>query len=361
MVVVASPAPSTLVSIPVVSLPSPELDNRDVLVAIPAFNEGRFIGSLVHEVVLQGFQCLVVDDGSSDRTSAIAAAAGATVERHERNRGKAAALNTAFEFARRTDVSTLVVMDGDWQHDPHEITELVAPIQAGQADIVSGSRFLPMARGRVPAVRRIGMRALTVTSSIASGKTMTDSLSGFRAFGRLAIDALRFKSEGFSVEFEMQFMAREDGLTVTEVPITALYDEPDRRNMFLYGLRLVDGLIQLTARFRPWLLFGLPSVVALLVGIGLGVAAVDTYQRTSHFAVGTMLLTGGLVIVGSIGLFAAILLQVVRGLFLDLEGQIRALAAAPTRGLSIQTMTRQVHRGRAAEQPLGTREDHPLS
>ena len=102
-------------------------------------------------------------------------------------------------------------------------------------------------------------------------------------------------------------------------------------------------------------------MVALLVGIGLGVAAVDTYQRTSHFAVGTMLLTGGLVIVGSIGLFAAILLQVVRGLFLDLEGQIRALAAAPTRGLSIQARTRQVHRGRAGEQPLGTREDHPLS
>jgi glycosyltransferase involved in cell wall biosynthesis len=331
MVVAVSPAQPALVAIPVVAFPSPEPDGRDVLVAIPAFNEGRFIGSLVHEVVLQGFQCLVIDDGSSDRTSAIASAAGAMVERHERNRGKAAALNTAFEFARRTSVSTLVVMDGDWQHDPHEISDLIAPIRTGQADIVSGSRFLPTARGHVPVVRRIGMRALTIGSSIASGQTMTDSLSGFRAFGRPAVDALRFKSDGFSVEFEMQFMARGDGLTLIEVPITARYDEPARRNVFLYGVHLVDGLIQLAARFRPWLVFGLPSMVTLLVGIGLGIVVVDTYQRSSQFAAGYALLTVLLIILGSIGLFAAILLHVLRDIFLDLEGQLRALAAT-TRG-----------------------------
>jgi glycosyltransferase involved in cell wall biosynthesis len=359
MVVVASPATPTLVAIPVVALPSPDPDISDVLVAIPAYNEGRFIGSLVHEVVLQGFPCLVIDDGSSDRTTAIASAAGAMVERHERNKGKAAALNTAFEFARRTNVSTLVVMDGDWQHDPHEIADLLGPIQAGKADIVSGSRFLSTARGRVPAVRRVGMQALTIGSSIASGQSMTDSLSGFRAFGRDAIEALRFKSQGFSVEFEMQFMAREDGLKIMELPITARYDEPAPRNVFVYGLRLVDGLIQLTARFRPWLFFGLPSVIALLIGIGLGAAVIATYQRTAELAVGDMLLMGLLTILGAIGIFTAILLQVLRGLFLDLEGQIKALATL-TRGQPTLAKTRQAYRRGTAESALGSQEGHPL-
>ena len=275
------------------------------------------------------------------------------------NRGKAAALNTAFEFARRTSVSTLVVMDGDWQHDPQEISTLIAPIRAGEADIVSGSRFLPTAHGHVPVVRRIGMRALTIGGSIASGQTMTDSLSGFRAFGPRAVDELRFKSDGFSVEFEMQFMARGDGLTLIEVPITARYDDPARRNVFLYGAHLVDGLIHLAARFRPWLVFGLPSMVALLVGIGLGIVVVDSYQRSSPLPAGYTILAMLLIILGSIGLFAGVLLQVVRGIFLDLEGQLRALEAT-TKGLPIPARTRQTHRGRATERSLGTRPGRPL-
>jgi glycosyltransferase involved in cell wall biosynthesis len=356
MVVAASPAPAALGAIPVITRSTRDPDLTDVLVAIPAFNESRFIGSLVHEVVLQGFPCVVIDDGSSDRTSAIAAAAGAMVERHERNRGKAAALNTALEFARRTDVTTLVVMDGDWQHDPHEIAELIAPIQAGQADIVSGSRFLADARGRVPIVRRIGMRALTIGSSIASGQGMTDALSGFRAFGRQAIDMLRFRSDGFSVEFEMQFMAREDGLTLMEVPITARYDDAARRNVLLYGMHLVEGLLQLTARFRPWLFFGLPSFVALLAGIGLGAVVINTYQRTSQLTLGYLLLTCLLLILGSVGLFASIVLNVVRGLFLDLDSQMRSLAATTTKGSANPRHDPADRRGLAADRPLHSSE-----
>src|SRR5437870_10064708 len=159
--------------------------HRDgVLVAIPALNEERFIGSVVHEVRLLGYECLVIDDGSVERTSAIAAAAGATVERRDVNGGKASAVNIAFEIARERDVAILVVMDGDWQHDPHEIRDLVEPIRRGEADIVSGSRFMAAARGRVPGVRAVGMKGLTLGTSLISGQPMTDSLSGFRAFGR---------------------------------------------------------------------------------------------------------------------------------------------------------------------------------
>jgi len=302
-----------------------------VLVAIPALNEERFIGSVVHEVRLLGYECLVIDDGSVDRTSAIAAAAGATVERRDVNGGKASAVNIAFEIARERDVAILVVMDGDWQHDPHEIRDLVEPIRRGEADIVSGSRFMAAARGRVPGVRAVGMKGLTLGTSLISGQPMTDSLSGFRAFGRTAIEQFAFKSHGFSVEFEMQFMARSMGLRQTEVPITARYFDPAKRNVVAYGVNVLDGLIRLAARFRPLLFFGVPSLVTLLIGTALGVSVVNTYQETRQLAAGFALLTVLLIILGSIGLFTSILLHVLRGIFLDLERQLKALAVSSER------------------------------
>lgn len=319
--------------VPVFAVPPREDPDEKILVAIPALNEERFIGSVVHEVMLQGFRCLVVDDGSSDRTSAIAMAAGATVERHEQNRGKAAALNTAFEIARRTGVTTLVVMDGDWQHDPREIRNILEPILAGQADITCGSRFLRSARGHVPIARGIGMRALTLGSSVASGQRMTDTFSGFRGFSRTAIEVLRFKSHGFSVELEMQFMAPARELRQLEVPITARYDDAPRRNVIRYGLNAVDSLLRLVARFRPLLFFGVPSVLALIIGPLVGLVVINTYEQGSNAGGALVLLTLILIMLGSVGLFAAVVLHVVRAVFLDLEGQLNSLllqTGAPT-------------------------------
>ncbi len=300
----------------------------DVLVAVPALNEERFIGSVVHAVLLEGFRCLVIDDGSSDRTAAIASAAGAMVERHDRNLGKAEALNSAFEFARRRGVSVLVAMDGDAQHDPRQIKALVRPIQAGEADIVSGSRFIGGGRDGIPRVRRLGMQAFTATSNMVSGALVTDTLSGFRAFSRSAIEGLRFKSNRFSVEFEIQFLAQNGGLRQVEVPITASYADPPKRNVVGYGLHLVDGLIRLVGRYRPLLFFGLPGILSLLVGIAMGATVIDIYQRSLVLAGGLALLAALMVILGSIGVFAAVLLHVLRGMFLELEADIHALPEA---------------------------------
>lgn len=302
-----------------------------MLVAIPALNEERFIGSLVHEVLLAGFSCLVIDDGSTDHTPDIAAAAGAMVERHGQNRGKAAALNTAFDVARNGGgYEVLVAMDGDWQHDPREIDDLIEPIRAGRADIVSGSRFIEGARGRIPSVRKMGQRIVTRTSNAVSGTLMTDTLSGFRAFSRHAIDGLHFKSAGFSVEMEMQFMAQAQGLRQLEIPITARYDDPPKRNIIGYGMVVIDGLLRLTARYRPLLFFGVPSMTLLVAGVLFGALVIDIYDRVRIVAAGYALLTVLLIVLGAIGLFAAILLHVLRGIFLDLEGEIRQIARTPS-------------------------------
>src|SRR5690348_9785191 len=106
-----------------------------VLVAIPAHNEDRYIGSLVLKLRGQGYAVLVVDDGSTDATAAVAGAAGADVVRHATNRGKAAAIRTAFGRARRAPIGALVLLDGDSQHDPADVQAVADPILRGEADM----------------------------------------------------------------------------------------------------------------------------------------------------------------------------------------------------------------------------------
>src|ERR1043166_548687 len=96
----------------------PEPLGQRILVAIPAYNEDRYIGSLVLKLRSQSREVLVIDDGSSDATAEIAEAAGASVIRHPHNMGKTAAVETAFEQARHMGADALVLLDGDSQHDP---------------------------------------------------------------------------------------------------------------------------------------------------------------------------------------------------------------------------------------------------
>src|SRR5215212_6823113 len=225
----------------------------NALVAIPAYNEERFIGSVVLRAGLLGFDVLVVDDGSADRTAQIARCAGAIVEVHAENRGKSAALNTAFRLARERGVSILVVMDGDAQHDADEIARFLTPVREGLADIVVGSRFLAASGGQIPGMRRLGQRAMTTMTNVASGISVSDSQSGFRGFSAQAIETLVFGSSGFSVEVEMQFQARDHGLTVTEVPISANYYDPPKRNVVSHGMQVLDGILRLVGQRRPLL------------------------------------------------------------------------------------------------------------
>src|SRR5437868_2776654 len=200
-----------------------------VLVAIPAHNEDRYIGSVVLKLRAAGYQVLVVDDGSTDRTVDIAAAAGALIVQHIDNQGKAAAVRSAFEKARQLHVDALVLLDGDSQHDPFEVEQVVAPVLAGRADMVVGSRFAGV-ESRIPRWRRVGQHTLTLATNLGSGVPVSDSQSGFRAFSRKAVEGIRLKHVGFSVESEMQFEAKALSLAVEEVPITVNYQIAVKRN-----------------------------------------------------------------------------------------------------------------------------------
>jgi glycosyltransferase involved in cell wall biosynthesis len=299
---------------------SRERSTPPIVAVIPAHDEDRFIGSVVLKVRQCVDSVIVVDDGSRDATAQVAEAAGAIVLRHELNQGKGAALNTGFAYARTMAPLVVVVLDADGQHDARDIPAVILPIQEGEADMAVGSRFMGR-RSRIPFWRVLGMRGLNLASNVGSGLALSDSQTGFRAFSRAALEAITFRSQGFSVESEMQFLARQLDLRIVEVPIAVGYDDKAKRNPVRHGLEVLNGILQLIGQHRPLLFFGVPGMGALLLGLWWGYRVITIYRATLQLAVGSALIAVLLCVVGMVGLSTGVILHSLRGLLLDLLGQ----------------------------------------
>ena len=294
-----------------------ELSRHRVVVVIPAFNEDRFIGSVVIKVLKHPVTVIVVDDGSQDDTAAVAGAAGATVIRHDENLGKGAALNTGLGEARKQDPGAVVLLDADGQHIPEELGQLLSPILENKADLVLGSRYI---RGVsvVPRHRIWGHWAFNWITRLGSGIGSTDSQSGFRALSPRALQVLSFSSRGFSVESEMQYIIREHDLRLVEVPITIQYVEKPKRNVIQHGLLVLNGILRLTGQYRPLLFFGVPGFFLLLAGFIWGWRVVDIYRHFQNLAVGYTMISLLLTIIGMVTLTTGIILHSMRGLLTEL-------------------------------------------
>jgi glycosyltransferase involved in cell wall biosynthesis len=291
----------------------PEGAAHRVVVAIPAYNEDRYIGSLVLKLGKRAREVLVIDDGSTDATAEVAEAAGATVVRHPRNLGKTAAVQTAFDQARRLHADVLVLLDGDSQHDPAQIDVLIDPILERGADMVVGTRFGAI-RSSIPRWRVAGQHALTIATNFGSGLHLSDTESGFRAFSRRAIDQMHFNARGFGLEPATQFQAKAHGWKVVEVPISVHYQIPVKRNPVWHGIGQLDAILRLIGEHRPLLFFGVPGLLILLAGLMLGFQVVRIYDATQQLAIGYSLITVLLVIVGVLAVFVGIMLHAIRGI-----------------------------------------------
>lgn len=290
----------------------PETAFHPTIAVIAAYNEDRFIGSVVLKSRRHVDRVIVVDDGSTDDTARIAEAAGADVIRHTHNHGKARAINTGLERARELDAAVVILIDADGQHNPAEIPALIAPVQDQKADIVVGSRFLGV-RSRIPRWRIVGQHALTLATNMASGVPLTDSQSGFRALSRKALHALAFRPNGgFSIESEMQFLVQKHRLAIEEVPVRMTYEEGAKRNPFTHGFQVLNGIIALVSQHRPLFFFGIPGLVILAAGLILGIIVVDRYNTYQSLAVGYALISILLDIIGIQTLFTGIVLHSIR-------------------------------------------------
>lgn len=239
-----------------------------IIAAIPAFNEEKLISEVVRRARKYVDWVIVVDDGSTDRTAAVAGEAGAGIIRHKLNRGKGCAVNTAFSVARHLDADILVLLDGDLQHDPDEIPLLVEALQRERADIIVGSRFLN--GNKIPKYRRLGQEVLNIATNLGSGVKLSDTQCGFRAFSRKAINSMSFAETGLAVESEMQFLAQEKGLIIAEVPITTNYSNGVKRNPVTHGFGVLFRVLRLICRKKPLLVYGsVAFMVCILILISL--------------------------------------------------------------------------------------------
>lgn len=193
-----------------------ESKGRPVISAvIPAFNEEKTIGDIVLRALYHVDEVIVVDDGSSDDTSSIAAGAGAKVVRNELNRGILAALREGFEAVEGEIVVTL---DADGQHDPDEIPLLLEPILRNEADLVIGRR---------PVLPYFSERTITALTSLKV--YVHDASSGFRAVRRAIIEKMRLHGTCTCGTFILE--ARSYGARVTEVLITVHERKEGRRRI----------------------------------------------------------------------------------------------------------------------------------
>jgi hypothetical protein len=188
---------------------------------VPALNEEASLGQVLEEIHAADpeLEVVVVDDGSTDRTSAVAASAGARVVTLPYNIGIGGAVQTGYQYALEHGFELAIQVDGDGQHDPSEIERVIEPVLDGRADLVVGTRFAAGGGYRGTRVRRIGIRIFAAVVSLMVGQRVSDTTSGFRAVNGKALRLFAAEYPHDYPEVESIVLLSRHGLRMLEVPV----------------------------------------------------------------------------------------------------------------------------------------------
>ncbi len=174
-----------------------QLNSKNILIIIPAYNEEGTIGSVIEQIKsLQTFKIIVINDGSRDKTSEVARKQGVEVIDLPFNLGIGGAVQTGLKYARDKGFNTAIQIDADGQHDPQELKKLLGHLNG--FDMVIGSRFLKKTNYQSSFLRLFGNKIFSFFIRLTCKKRISDSTSGFRGFGKKAID---FFSDYYPIDF----------------------------------------------------------------------------------------------------------------------------------------------------------------
>jgi glycosyltransferase involved in cell wall biosynthesis len=193
-----------------------------LIALIPAYNEATRVGEVVAKTREHVDEVVVIDDGSADDTTAVAEKAGATVLRHEQNRGKGGAIATALDYFGRSDAEFAILLDADGQHDPAEIRRFVDAAQTKKADVVVGTRMSDVRD--MPRVRLWTNQFTSWVTGKLARQEIPDSQCGFRLLRRSVLKDLKFSTARFETETEMLIQAGRVGHKIVSVPIRTIYE-----------------------------------------------------------------------------------------------------------------------------------------
>jgi glycosyltransferase involved in cell wall biosynthesis len=195
---------------------------------IPAYNLSQTISEVVRQTREHLTEILVMDDGSQDETARLARESGAKVLRIAKNQGKGWALRKGFKHLLEKPWEGIVTLDGDLQHDPAEIPNLIREHDKSKAQIVIGSRMAETEK--MPWIRYWTNRIGVYCISWAVGQPLTDTQSGFRLYGRKVIETIPLWTSHYDTETEILLKAGLLGMKITYVPIKTIYHEDDKNS-----------------------------------------------------------------------------------------------------------------------------------
>ena len=279
----------------------------EIAVLIPCYNEEITIAAVVADFRKELPEALicVFDNDSTDATAERARAAGAQVI-HEPRRGKGFVVQSIF---RHIDADVYVLVDGDATYPAPAVHSLIAPIVAGQADMVVGSRLHAQSRSEFKHLNRWANHLVLSILRLVFSVRLTDILSGYRTFNRSFVKNLALFGGGFEIETELTIKAVARGYRIVEVPVNLVHrpeGSHSKIHFFRDGGLILTTILTLFRDYKPLTFFGSLGLLFLAVALFPGVSVIAEYFKNGFVKLPAAVLASGLVIcgllLGSIGL-----------------------------------------------------------